>query len=1115
MSRFLLVFGCLCAVFSSAWAQSRTVTGTVTGAEDNGPLPGVSILVKGTTKGTVSDVDGNYSLSIPESDAILVFSYVGFKAQEVAVGSQSQIDVALEYEQTELNEVVVTALGIQREEKSLGYAVTSVSAKDLVTTGSTNFGSALYGKAAGVKISTAPGGATSAVNVQIRGVNSLNYNTQPLYVVDGVQIRNSGQSGSGGINNGGYWNDQKIRGNGLLDINPEDIESLTVLKGASATALYGSEAANGVIVITTKKGTKQKGLGVDVNYTHTIEEVAFTPKYQNVYGPGYDRETNFLVGADEDGWIHYDSNGDGVNDAKRPNYRAYGQFGPKMDGQTVEWWDGSMRSYSAQPDNFKELFEKGHSSTLNAAISNQSEKGAFRLSYTRTDYKAIQRNSNQQKNIFNLNSTLKLNKKLSVDLVASYINTEIHNRPELINRVVGNYDGFFSRADDMSVYLDKYQTSEGYKYVPYNLNVRNPEEALKHNIRAGSLMDYMWRNFKNSEDELQNRLISSMTINYDINSNLKLRGRIGNDFTSTSIEKKEYNEYSSAFNQPTSSTGSYNMAEGRYSIVYGDALLTYSKEINSDIKASVSGGLQGRHEKYLDQSTGTRSGLVLENWFSINNSFNATLDAKVNRGELIKYAYLGIANFSFRDYLFIEGTVRQEYSSSLPAKNNSYFYPSVNAGFVFTEAFTMPTFMDYGKLRASYGIVGNSPQRYLANIAYSQSVLQTSTNGSVPSLSADTNYGNEDISPEQKFETEFGLELSMLNSRLGLDVTYYFSRVEDQLLQANLAPSTGATSRLYNVGELRSKGIEVAINSTPVMGTVRWDARFNFAINRTKVHKLAEGIPELVARDLDGGAVQVKADEGDLLGNIYVHPRATDEDGNYIIGENGLYVIDQQSYVKAGNVQPKVIGGFANTVSYKGFSLDMMIDYRLGGQIVSTPLLYGKNAGMYENTLAFRDEANGGLPYYIDANNGNKKVLLSNHNEAAPDGSRVYHNGMVLNGVTADGKKNTTVVDAPAYYMNSYGWSSGWYEDGAVYDNSFVKLREVALTYHLPKDFVQKIKLQRLSVSLIGRNLFYIYRTLDNLDPEAPVGSHWSSQGIDEGSTAANRSYGFSLRASF
>lgn len=1109
MKKNLLVL-CLLTFAVSGFAQS--ITGRITSAVDQLPLPGVSIVVKGTTKGTTTNADGYYNLNLDQNDQVLVFSFIGYKTIEESVNGRTVINVALEEDITSLGEVVVTAFGIQRETKSLGYSVSTVDAAEITAAGNTNFAAALYGKAPGVRVATAPGGATSAVNIQVRGINSINDgNTQPLYVVDGVMIRNMEQAGS--LNNNGYWSDTKIRGNGILDINPADIESLSILKGASAAALYGSEASNGVIVITTKSGRGQdRGLGVEFNYNYNMERVAFTPKFQNTYGPGYDRATNLANGTNEEGFIPVDTDGDGTNDAVRPYFRAFGQFGPRMDGRSVSWWDGTTRSYSAQPDNYKDFYENGYSSNFNLALSGNSEKANYRLSYTRLDYKSIAPGSNSYRNTFNLNSSFKLNNKVRADLVVNYVNGSIHNRPESINRLTANYGGFFSRADYMDVYKNKYQTSEGYKYVLYNQTARDPEEAIKYNIRAVDLLEYLWRNVRDNDDESTNRLITSATLNYEIAKGLSFRGRLGNDFTSVRNEIERHNEYPIAFNSGSNSTGGYSISQGRYSILYSDAFLTYNKKIANDFEVTAMGGIQYRSQDYIDQSSNTQNGLVDENWFSLYNS-TGIVGTSSNRTQATMFAYLGTISLSYKDYLFLEGTGRKEWTSTLAPGNNDYFYPSINAGFVFTEAFQLPAFLTYGKIRASRASIANGTNPYAANVAYTQSTLQTATNGSVTKLGAARDYGNLGLKPERKTETELGLETRFFQNRLGLDVTWYNNTISDQILNVALPQSTGATTGIANFGELSSKGLEIGINATPYQqGSFRWDTRLNYSKVRTTVNKLIDDMKEYTFFNLDAGAVLVKVEVDQPLGNIYAHPRATDENGNLIINDDessdqyGLFALSSE-YKKVGNVQPKAVGGWSNTLTYKAFSLDFLIDYRFGGSLVSAPLLYAYGAGMYENTMQYRDEQHGGLPYNII---DGKKVLASSHASAE------FHDGVLIDGVKAsNGEANDIVIDAASYYMNGFYWASGWYEKEGVHKNDYIKLREVALGYDLPKSISDKIHFQNLRVSLIGRNLAYLYRTLENLDPEAPLGTSWLRQGLDEGSMAATRSIGFAIRGTF
>lgn len=1069
----------------TSYAQTN-ITGTVRDA--SGPLPGVSISIKGTSKVTQTDGSGKFSIAVNAKET-LVFTAIGYAKQELVYSDQTALSITLKESSNQLDEVnvVTTALGIKRQEKSLGYAVSTVTAKQLTEAGNTNFASALYGKAAGVKITTAPGGASSAVNVQIRGVNSISYNQQPLYVVDGVMIRNDGQNGADGANNNNYWGDQRIRGNGVLDINPADIESLTVLKGASASALYGSDAGNGVVVITTKKGSKSRGLGVDFNYQGSIDQVAFLPNFQNTYGPGYDRATNVANGATEEGWIPDAASPSGF----RPYFRAYANFGPKMEGQQVRWWDGSIRSYSPQPNNYRDVYQDGYTSNANVAISNQTDALNYRFSASRLDYKGTQPGNTGSKNSFNLNSSIKLSPKVSADVIVSYVNTITKNRPYQLGQVLGSFGGFFSRAEDMNLMKEKFQTSNGYKYSTFDQT--NRPEPFIFNIRATNLLDFYWQQLKNEYTENENRLLSSFTLNYDFAKNLKFRGRIGNDYTGIRTENHMYTEIPSALNGNTS-TGGYTTTQGQYAILYGDALVTYSNKLGEDVNLSLSGGYQGRKESYKDQSSNTRDGLVSENWFSLANSFGVAETSDI-RKEQLKYAYLGMLNLSFKDYLFVEATGRREYASTLPVENNGYSYYSVNSGFVFSDLWKLPSFWSYGKLRASYGVVGNAPPMYQANILYKQTSLQ-SINGSVPSLISASAYGNLGLKPEMKHEAEFGLETRFFGGRLGLDVSYYNNFIKDQILPLEVATTTGAKSQIVNIGEIGNRGFELALNATPISsGKFRWDTRLNFSTNRTKVNELMSGVSELAPYSSDQATAKIVARQGEELGNIYILPRKTDANGNYLINDDGYYVMSD-TYVKAGNILPRAVGGFSNTLSYGSIALDFTIDYRFGGKMIAPNLKFMRGAGMLENSMEFRDAASGGIAF--------------------TENGKTYNDGVLLQGINENtGQPNTKVLSAADYYITTYNWGQGSLAEGEIFKNNYIKMREVSLSYKIPASFTKKLNINNLRVSLIGRNLFYLYRTLKDLDPEAPLGNKWWSQGVDVGSSAASRNFGFSLNANF
>jgi TonB-linked SusC/RagA family outer membrane protein len=1098
-----LVLGLLS--FGLSYSQAtRKVTGTVRDSVGQG-IPGISVTVKGTKTSTMTDLQGNYSVSVSSSNDVLEFTAIGFQTQDVSVGSNTNLNVTLRSQTGSMNEVVVTALGIRREQRKLGYATSTISAQEIIKTSPTNFASALYGKAPGVTVTTNPGGATSAVSVQIRGINSLSFQRQPLLVVDGVVIRN------GDANNEGYWGgNQRLNGNGMLDINPENIESINILKGAAASALYGSDANFGVIVITTKNGRKSNGLGIDVNISGNIEQVAEVPDLQTEYGPGYDRGTNMAAfGADDSGWLHKVVNGQNV---EYPIFRAYGQFGPKVDGRQVYWWDGQFRPYISQPNNWKEFYRTGYSTVENIALNNSNDKFNYRFSYTRNDYQGIQIGGSQKKNTFNLNTTYRINSKLSTDVVLSYTNEFIHNRPRQIYYVTNNYGGFFSPVDYMDVYFNKYQTSKGYKWVDWNQTQLDPEEAIKYNIRAKDFLDFLWNQLANSYDETTNRLVGAATLNYNIIKGLNFRGRMGTDYTGYYLEEKDKSTQPIAYGP----TGFYGTQNNRYIYTYGDLLLTYNHKITQDLNATLSAGYQARKEDYRYESAGTRNGLTTENWFSLNASAVSPPSGTSSRSYLVKDGLFGILSLDYHNYLFVEGTLRRERTSTLFPGKNTFNYPGVSAAFELTNAFHLPEFINYSKVRGAWGIVGNPPPPYASNIVYSAG----NVNG-VPTLSPSATYGNEDLKNEEKHETEFGWQTKVLHNRLGFDITYYNNKIVNQILPLTVPSTVGASSVLVNVGTLRNYGLELSLTGTPIRTkNMSWDVTANLSFNRNKVVALMPGLDRLTNANLDNGSILVVSGIGQPAGDIMGYKRRTNAQGQYIINSDGYYDINFDQQVKLGNVQPKGVGGLINNINYKNFNLNFLIDFRWGGQEVSQAYLYSTGAGLFKNSLFGRDAEHGGLAYYTDKNTG--KNVAANGLTQGPNGEKVYNDGIIINGVTADNKANTTIIDAPSYYLNTFTWGS-WPGSGststyeaAVFNNDFIKLRELSLSYSLPVKVRSKLKSQNLTFTLYGRNLFYFYKTVPDYDPEGGVGTNYIQQAISIGQgSAATRSYGASIRATF
>lgn len=1101
MTKFLLTMLCCTLLSTVIFAQERKTVSGVVNSSSGKALESATVREKGTNNFAASDENGKFTITI-QPNATLVISYAGFVDQEVKTGSAITYTVTLKEAQEALETVVVTAMGIKKDQRKLGYATSVVKSKEIIKTSPTNFGSALYGKAPGVTINTQPGGATSAVSVQIRGISSLSNQNEPLLVVDGVIIR------SGGANNEGYWGgNQRINGNGLLDINPENIESINILKGAAASALYGSDANFGVIVITTKNGKGyNKGIGVDVNLSANIEQVAVAPDLQTTYGPGYDRNTNVQAfGSDDEGWIHMNVDG---RDVVRPIFRAYGNFGPKVDGREVYWWDGEMRPYTAQENNWKAFYRTGHSSVANVAINNATDKMNYRFSYTRNDYKGIQIGGKQEKNTFNLNSTYKILPKLTLDIVANYSNEKVHNRPRQISYLTTNYGGMVSPVDRMDVYFNKYQTSKGYKWVDWNSNL-DLEERLKYNIRAKDFLDFLWNQLANSYDETTNRVMSSVTLNYNIIKGMNLRGRFGNDFTNYFLEEK------SRSTQPLSfgATGYYGMAQNRFNYTYGDLLLSYERPITSDLNLTASVGYQARVEDYRYTSAGTRDGLTTENWFSLSASKTTPTSGSASSQKLVKDGLFGIIGLDYNNYLFVEGTIRRERASTLHPDRNTFYYPGVSAAFELNNAFDLPAAISYSKLRAAYGIVGNPPPVYYSNVVYNAGNVQ-----GIPILTPPSSgYGNNELKNEQKTNIEFGWENRFFSNKLGFDITYYNDKITDQIMMLSIPGSTGANSVAVNVGNMKNYGVELSLYGTPwKTQDWSWESRLNLSFNRNKVIELMDGLEQLEHANLDNGSLFVRTKPGESAGNIYYYERKKDAKGNYIINSDGFYDLNFDNLVNGGNIQPKMNGGFINTVNYKNFSLNFLVDFRFGGKAISTALLYGTGTGAYTNSMFGRDKENGGIAYYVDGSG--KYVKAADGATAGPNGEKIYNDGIILDGVTAGGQQNTTILDAGNYYLTTYAWGAqyGSLYEKAVYDNHFIKMREIALSYNIPAKLTSRLKMQNLTLTVFGRNLFYFYKTLPYLDPEEGVGTNWVSRATTSGAgTAASRSMGASIRLTF
>lgn len=1101
LSRRVGVTGLFLACAMAVSAQSSIVKGTVT--DDKGdPVIGATVKVAGSSMGVVTDVNGKYSISVPKN-AKLEVTYIGLTTQEIPVDGKSNINVTMSQDATGLDEVVVTALGIKKDARKVGYAVSNISSDDLVKTASPSLGTALYGKAAGVEVKTAPGGAAGAISINVRGISSITGDNQPLIVLDGVPIRN------GEANNSDYWTDQRVNSNGLADINPEDIENISVLKGAAATAMYGSEGANGVVMITTKSGHGSRGVGVDFNASWTGNFVAYMPKYQTEFGPGPAPQSR--TSTDAYGWYTY-TNRAGQQVRGLQNDTAY--FGPKYDGSDVYYYDGTMRKYEPVTDNpWSDVFRTGFDQQYNIALTSGGDKGNMRFSYTYLNSLPNQYNSNFSKHSFSLNGTYNVLKNIRLDYSVNYMHEHVKNRPYRTYRLLANFGGLFGAFDDVSWIREHTLTSDGYRNRVYTAtDSPNPDEGFAYSLGCGALVDeYFWNILGKAQYESTDRMIAKIAPSWEIIPGLTLKASVATDFTSKKIENKNSTETPISMIDSSSSgynlTGSYELQNRRYTILYGDVMLTYDKDLTDKLNLDAYVGWSGRRETSYYLHSATNGGLSTENWFNLAASFK-TPTTDEDEMHLLKTAWFGDVTLGWDNWAYLEGTLRNEKSSTLFHTNNSFWYPSVNGSIIISELLKdkRPSWLDYGKFRASYGVVGLAPDVYRAAMAFNQSTAAGYVYQQQP-----TGLGNNTLKPEKTYEWELGLEGKFLRNRVGFDFAWYHKTIKDQILQTTSAWSTGASSIMMNVGQFVSKGVELSLYGTPWQ-TRDWklDLRFNIAWNKNKVKKLADGIDRLEHKRWDNGAAYLYSTVGGELGDFYAYAPQEDANGNKIVGSDGFYKLTDTP-VKVGNAMPKYTGGFGMTLSWKDLYLDVSLSFRHGGAVFNMPYEYMMGRGTLEESMDYRDAAHGGLTYYLD---DNRKVVPAS---TAPAGKVLYDDGIILPGVKEDGTPNDIMISADRMYNWTYNWGTDapTYYSHSIFNNSYVKVREIVLGYNLPKSITSKFKCTKLQISAYARNPFYIYKNMPIFDAEATDATSWIEQSWIGGSSVTTRSFGVSLRASF
>lgn len=1101
--KFLIL--CIGVLFSINLHAQRQIQGTVVD-NDGEPLIGVSVYPKGATGGTVTDIDGNYEVIVSDQTRQLVYSFIGYITQEIAINDQGPIHVILQEDVIGLNEVTVTALGIERETKALGYAVQDISGDDLSEQTGTNFVSALAGKAAGVQVVSSGVGPGQSSSIVIRGASSMSGDNQPLFVVDGIPINNTTDTRTNTLGIAGNMN--LDYGNGASEINPEDIESISVLKGASATALYGSRAANGAIIITTKSGNKRKGIGVSINSKISFEDVLVSPEYQREYGQGKNEEFSFTDGYGSGTF-------DGVDES----------WGPRLNGQLVAQHDsptstglrgGDVHGLSyilgssgvdldrrgeitptpwTDPGDPVDLFtETGHTLINNISMYGGNENGNFRLSYTNMDNEGIMPNTDLKRNTVSFSSQYDLSDRLRVNAKANYIRTDSDNRH--VNgygteSIMYLFIWWGQQINPQSLRNYWQDGLEGFQQYNYNYNYHdNPYFTM----------------FENTNALGKDRLIGNISATYDITDDLNFMVRAGRDnFT-------EYRFIKRAYSTQRFPNGQYREDKINFNETNIDFLLNYNKQVADDWFVSASfGGNQMIRKNHFNAISANK--LIIPGVYSFTNA-DGPLVQSIHRPEQQINSLYGLAQVAYRNMIYLDVTARNDWSSTLPENNNSYFYPSVSLSAIVSDMIDIPTTsaLSFAKVRLGWAQVGSDTDPYRLSDPFFFGSTAWGSNGTI---SPSNTLPNFDLKPEIQTSYEIGADLRFFKNRLGLDVTYYNSISENQILAIDLPHSAGKTSRIINAGKIKNHGIELLLNASPVKSKdFNWDATFNFGSNNNEVLELIDGVDQYV---YGGNGVTLVAQEGGSLGDMWGTGLRKVEDPNSpyfgeIIFTKGL-VSEDNELQKLGNYNPDFTLGISNDLSYKNFKLSFLFDWRQGGELLSRTRLIGATAGNVVETLWGRaPEFGGAHPGIYDS--GLTWVDETN--------GQTYSDGVIGAGVKevtdANGnfmgyEPNDVIVHANAYHNNRYRRQN---ESEGIYDATFVKLREARLTYSIPASVLSKTFINRLDISLIGTNLWLWAKEFNHGDPELlSFGGGQFVPGVEDATVPSTKSYGVSLNVEF
>jgi len=1032
---FLLIILFVFAGVYALQAQTVVITGTISSAiEGEGAIPGVTIQVKGTTIGTITDVNGKYTLTVPQDATTLVFSYIGMKKQEVEINGRTVIDGIMESDILGLEEVVVTALGISREKKALGYSVQDVNGEEISKAKETNIINSLQGRVSGAIITSTSGAVGASSRIVIRGVSSLSGNNQPLFVVDGIPIDNAnfGDTGTDGTN----------KGSGAADINPDDIETLTVLKGANASALYGSRASAGVIVVTTKKGKRGEKLSVNVSNTTSFETPLRLPDFQDKYGQGNAGRFSYLDGG-----------GGGINDGVDESW------GPPLDvGLMIPQFSSVDDNGVAQPapwishpDNVKDIFEVGHTVTTNVSFTGGSERSNFRLSFTDLNQKGMIPNTEYKKKTLAFSASTNPVDKLTFAASGNYVNAYSDNQPGYgynANNIMQQLT-WTGRQVDYTLLRDKQRNADGSIYN-WNHNFHNnPYMTLYENLNALN----------------RDRLIGNATITYKFTDWLSAFIRTGGDIYSNATSERKF------VGDMDYRNGNYYEDVRMFREINSDFLVTFNKQFGSDINFNFNFG-GNRMDRRYQRNTGEAPELAIPGVYNVANS--SVTPRVTNRLELKRINSLyGFGQISYRNAIFLDYSVRNDWSSTLPPEHNSYLYPGVSLGAVITDLLGVKSnVLSFAKLRASWAQVGGDTDPYSLEPTVS---FGNGWNASTKllNLTVPQELPNSGLKPQMNKSLEFGADLRFFLDRIRLDITYYNQQSINQIVSIPISGASGYLTKIINAGRIDNKGVELLLSATPVkFSDFQWDITFNWSKNINEVVELAEGIEQFVLGTY--WSMQVLAVPKKAYGVLYGYDFERDPDGN-IIFTDGL---PSQGVLKdLGNVTPNWTGGMLNEITWKGLSASFLIDMKQGGDLYSMTTTWGRYAGALEETLIGRE---GGI------------VGVG----VMPDGEGGY--------VT-----NTVVAEAEAFNKESYHNNLQF---TSVFDASYIKLREIKVGYTFNK--LGRLPLKEVNISAVGRNLAILSTSVPHIDPETAFNSG-NVQGLEYGQLPSARSIGFSIGCKF